>query len=206
MVPELLFLQFERGLSPYKHEPGDCGILTVYVEERAGLKDTITVSKMKARVLPQARKVQCVLDLTVSTDGIQPGQEGRVQRERSLLHHLQNQPRRQRHPRLQERVHQGIKSRLVSSFFSPDIALWHVRPPIPSERLILDPPLAEVLKASSYDSPGAPKAISKAVSEAVRQQGYSLHTSSFMSYSYELRTVGVHGKTGGNTDIRDEIV
>ena len=43
----LLRTQFERGLSPYRRDPGDCGILTIVAEERAGLKDKITVRRFK---------------------------------------------------------------------------------------------------------------------------------------------------------------
>ena len=35
------FRRFERGLSPYKHTPGDSGILTIYAEEKAGLTDDV---------------------------------------------------------------------------------------------------------------------------------------------------------------------
>ena len=34
--------KFERALSPYRNSPGDCGVLTCYLEEKAGLKDKIT--------------------------------------------------------------------------------------------------------------------------------------------------------------------
>lgn len=33
--------QYERGLSPYRREPGDCGVMVVYAEEKSGLKDKV---------------------------------------------------------------------------------------------------------------------------------------------------------------------
>ena len=48
--------------------------------------------------------------VSVRADRLEPGQEGRVQRERPLLHGLQDERRRERHPRLQERVDKGIFS------------------------------------------------------------------------------------------------
>ena len=36
--------QYERGLSPYRREPGDCGVMVVYAEEKSGLKDKVETS------------------------------------------------------------------------------------------------------------------------------------------------------------------
>ncbi len=41
LSPSLSPGQYERGLSPYKREPGDCGVLCCVLEEKAGLKDKV---------------------------------------------------------------------------------------------------------------------------------------------------------------------
>ena len=33
--------KFERGLSPYRHTPGDCGVITIISEEQTGSKDRV---------------------------------------------------------------------------------------------------------------------------------------------------------------------